>query len=421
MYYFKYYEQKVLFVVVFIVMVIPVFADYNISCEIDCVDYGTGTCSDTVVNYLEYWVGEVGNPYYDFLNSSEPDFDNNWSWRTSPLTVPDITGREFYGDSAYFSECNISEDIDWSLEGDDSTSCYTTFSANYSVRVLNHSDITWNDSEWEFCTNGTLDNDDCFESGEVVDFQIVHLDSVDGSCSGNVISVIGGDGTGCNYAEEYVGVYDKRYSYKRIGFVENDGCYREEDTEWCVAGGCEAWYPYTDWEIDCEVACDGGTYSFLHEKAVWDDFGGQYPLCVDLTQYGWENFTDRESYYSECVDFSSFCLEFSEPYNDTFTYGCECPPFEEDLGLFCNGVECYRSCSGDLEDNPLYVPVPYNETLEGVFEGGDASEVIGYFGSESTDFLGGWMDEYVSLAFYFIIIIAVLSVIGIIVALVKGK
>lgn len=350
-------------------IITPVLADYNITCERECSSGEYTYCSNQTTTTTNYTTSP-----YNYLISSyyEEILELNISRGNGFFTLPDLTSTS--KEILYDNKCTIKIIINEAGSTGDVSPAYCMY-ADWQLRLLNGSSLSWND--WQCVDTSTgeyviLTNDEKTPHGEndtildcsraeINDVVMALYDSTDGSCSGNLINSYPDDIPAsilCNGAEELsIGNgYDVAYILKTFDQVE--GMNITETKNW-TGTGQDNYVPirftntyYQTNPIYWDVKCDGSSYAVNLNRSIIVNGTCTYPDNEWLYNFTMMSLTVN---YTECTNYTISCGLWGNPYNETLEYGCECPPSEDDYGLFCEGETCYRTCSGT---EPTY----YNET-----------------------------------------------------------
>lgn len=385
------------------------YANYNITCERECVTTIETSCYSTNPSALEYYVNISGNltPYnltYRFYNETNALL--NTSTRTQFLDTPDFTDSSVVlePDQCYFTSSNLREIING--EEFNTTDVYN----NWTFRLLNGSSQTYTD--W-VCINESvkITNDDTqanydtydtvinCERGEIIDVVIQQYSSTDGTCTGTLLQATTEycDGTSeiqLNYPSV---TNDVRYRILQYDYVDDSDCiltflnytgggFDDEFVPYGVGtNGGLLRYADGGTNYTCPITCDGTSYALNLVREISPAISGESLGLASAVAERYD-FVMKQLYtnWTECDGYNSYCSAWGTPTNTSLTYGCDCPPDEFDFGLYCSGDTCYKTCDGTSPDY-------YNETealagtLEGAIITGEPSEVIQYFGEQTTD------------------------------------
>ena len=370
------------------------FADYNITCERDCDDILSIDCNNTIINVLGFnssnpiptqfsLLPDVVYNMYGYENRTA-----NISLRTPFFNTPDLRGVD-----GQFSNCYVY--ITRTREGGQITGNIT---ANHTITLLNGSSASFTTPT---CTNETITvssiNNICNNDSSIIDVHVKTYASTDGTCSGTIQQWYPYDIPTYPYARtcdgyEFSSGYDKEYYYYKFDTINNYyNYYLESDTY--LLGTQETT------QFVFEVLCDGTNYAWYYDRQVLE---AENITLIDSNATYDYRFYRANVTWDECIDYDIECVSWGSPYNLTYLYSCNCPPEENNLGLFCEDNSCYLLCTGNIEDNPIY-----NETLilEGTLEGalnnaietGTSEEITQYFSQKTTTSLSSitfFIDEY---------------------------
>jgi hypothetical protein len=100
------------------------------------------------------------------------------------------------------------------------------------------------------------------------------------------------------------------------------------------------------------------------------------------------------------------CAEWSEPYNTSLLYGCDCSGDEVNTGVLCEDGSCNLTCEG-VATEPLLAS---NVTTESILTNGTPSESLEYYGDQAKQFFAGLSPGLNNLLWATVVMILILLV-----------
>ena len=337
--------RKILLLLPLILLILPIVqADYNITCQRNCINYASPECSN-------------------FETTLDIDIDHNWTYNR--LTIPNNTNKSQWiltpnSEYASYTDCSFKFETEGSSGG-----CSGSCEYNYTTTLLNGSDIQPQDYT---CTTNTIDNSDCANLGgddKKVWWDVIIYDSSNGSCAGTPTAVYNGTIFGnCGTLTTISNSFDKNYRYHE--YQATDDCYAS-------SGVVSDNSPPTNLDFTCNVPCNGLAYSFYQES---DTFSG-----TPTTSLIWR--MDANLTFEGCTNYEAPCLEYGAPQNTTYENGCACANGQTDTGLFCEEANCNQTCTGSVTEQTINT----NNTFQEVLDTQDPVQILEFSKDSTTDFV----------------------------------
>jgi hypothetical protein len=350
---------KLLFLLSTLLIISSVKADYNITCERDCIAFQNVTC----INYSDFY-GNQDSVIWNNPTWNE-EWNTNWTHRLDFTYLPAIRGNTV--------SCSLNLDNYHTISAG---SCITG-TTPFTAEVLNSSNTYFTGLECLPAGSGGITNEICFTNASTKDFQYVIYNSTNGSCSGEWVDWLWGNlTTGCvtEYDLTPYAAYDIYYYFEHWGNVgTSSDCYDYYDQFCGLFTTGTGSNPI--WDLNCSLPCDS------NDQFAWaftlDNSAGK---TVNRTGYQYFNQTMIRT---DCEEGYHYCSLYDEPYNNSLAYSCECPPEEEETYFSCVGDSCTKTCSGT---KPIQIS---NQTLGNVFATGESGDVLKFFTDQITGFLTG--------------------------------